>query len=268
MLMGVAIGLSGCSDAKIDNAVKELFAPQRTAQQYMLIAVSDADADLRREAVAKIAESDSRNQDWAIKGFIAIALLESDSQARCVAIRALGGSHDERAATTLLRILNHEEEPPAEVREPDELARWDATAGVARLSAEGAVPQALREKARDTLVTRLTSDDNRHTRIAAARGLGYYAELDVVKTLIERLRDDDFAVVHECESALVRLTGETHNADAAEWERWLEANQSAPFAKAGVIPESRQPRYTNRMEKMAYETGDFFRWLFPGKKPE
>lgn len=262
----LAPALLGCSDGQIDSAVKELFTPKRTPQQYMLIAVSDADADLRREAVVEIAVSDLRGQDWAIKGFIAIALLESDSQARCVAIRALGESRDARAVTTLLRILNHDEEPPAEVRPPDDLARWDATAALARLSADSAVPDDARAATRDTLL-RLTADDSRHVRIAAARGLGYFPDLDVLKALIELLRDEDFAVAHESESALVRLTGVTREADASAWERWLEAQSSDPFAKAGTIPESRQPRYNTKMEKVAYKTGDFFRWLFPGKKP-
>ena len=73
---------------------------------------------------------------WAIKGFIAISLLESDPQTRCVAVRGLGRTGDPRAVDTCLKILNHRAYPAAEVYPPDDLCRWDATDALVSLSAQ------------------------------------------------------------------------------------------------------------------------------------
>jgi HEAT repeat protein len=259
----------GCAEGKfdstLDSAVKKLFKPRRTPQQYMIIAVSDADPDLRRSAVAKVAESKKYDQEWAIKGFIAIALLESDPQARCVAVRALGQTGDPRAVETCLKILNYREHPPAEVRPPDDLCRWDATDALAELSA-GPLPEELRSEVLETFLARLRGDPDRHVRIAAAKGLRHFPEPDALHGLIDGLRDEDFAVVHECENSLAWLTGVTHDCDPYLWEQWLEAHEDTTFARAGQLPESRQPPYEGRWDKLAYKTKEFFRWVFPGRK--
>ena len=260
---------SGCGegsfDATLDTSIKKLFTPKRTPQQYMLIAVSDADPDLRRDAVAKVADGKKYDEEWAIKGFIAIALLESDPQARCVAVRGLGRSADPRAVKTCLKILNHRRHPPAEVRPPDDLCRWDTTAALAELSA-GELPDELRTQVLETLLDRLKSDPDRHVRMAAARGLQHFLDLGAVRGLIEGLRDEDFAVAHQCEHSLAWLTGVTHDCDPYLWEQWLEAHQEDLFAQGGELPESRKPPYEGRWGKSLYKTKQLFQWIFPGSK--
>ena len=261
--------VAGCAeqkfDATLDSAFKKLFKPRRTPQQYMIIAVSDVDPDVRREAVGRIAESKKHDQEWAIKGFVAIALLENDPQARCVAVRALGRTGDRRAVETCLKILNYREHPPAEVRPPDDLCRWDATASLADLSASS-LPEESRSEALETFVGRLRSDPDRHVRIAAARGLQHFAEIEAIRGLIEGLRDEDFAVAHQCEYSLAWLTGTTHDCDPYLWEQWLAEHEQGAFAQVGVLPESRQPPYEGRWDKFTYKTKEFFRWVFPGSK--
>lgn len=271
--MGVCFGaivlaapvLTGCSANSLDAAVKKLFEPERTPQQYMILAVSDADADIRRQSVGRIATSKQQDADWAIKGYNAIALLESDPQARCVAIRALVQARDAQATDTCLKIVNYKEQPPAEVREPEGVVRAEAVSGLARLSEAGAAPEK-RDAVRDTLLDRLASDEDKHVRAAAAGGLGYYPSDDVVKVLIAGLRDEHFTVVHACEGSLVRLTGVTHECNVGAWQAWYETNRSNLFAKAGQIPESRRPRYTNRWEKARHDTQQVAEWLWPGPK--
>lgn len=266
VLLVVATGCSeGGFDATLDSTFKKVFTPKRTPQQYMIIAVSDADPDIRRDAVARVAKSKKCGEEWAIKGFIAIALLESDAQARCVAIRALGRTGDPRAVETCLKILNYRQHPAAEVRPPNDLCRWDATAGLAGLAA-GPLSEELRGAVLETLLDRLQRDSDRHVRIAAARGLQHFAELDVARGLIGGLRDEDFAVVHECEQSLAWLTGITHDCDPYRWEQWLEANGDDAFVRGGTLPESRRPPYEGRWGSMTYKTRQFFRWLFPGSK--
>lgn len=272
LLTSVVCALAGCGEGgietKLDEGFQALFQPRRTPQQYMLVAVSSDDPDLRREAVAHISKSKYYDREWAIKGFVAIALLESEPQTRCVAIRALARTGDPRATETALKILNYERYPPQEVWPPVPLVRWDATQALADLSARGEVPEVHREEVFKTLLDRLRNDSDRHARIAAARGLACYPNEETVSALIEGLRDTDFAVIHQCEESLVKLTGRTHDGDALAWEDWLAANGDRLFAHAGEVPESRQPPYRNRWEKAAYDTQDFIRWLWPGPKPK
>lgn len=263
--------LAGCSgqqsglDATLDAAVKKLFRPRRTPQQYMILAVSDPDPDVRRDAVARVAESKLCNQEWALKGFVAIALLESNSQARCVAIRALGRTSDRRAVETCLKILNYRDYPAAEVRPPDDLCRWDATAVLAGL-AETGLPEELRGQVLATLLERLRVDPDRHVRIAAARGLRAFREEAAVRGLVAGLRDRDFAVAYECENSLAWLTGVTHECDPYRWEQWLEANEADIFAGGGTWPEARKPPAEGWWARLKHNTRQFVQWAFPGRK--
>ncbi len=264
-MLGWAAG--GCSDAQIDTAFKKVFTPKRTPQQYMLVAVSDADPDRRREAVVKVAKSDEYVSEWAIKGFVTIALLENDPQTRCVAIRALGRTGDRRAIETCLKILNADDYPPAEVRPPDELSGWDATAVLAELCLAG-VPDDLRQPCIDTLLKVLSQASSRHARLAAARGLRAFADKAVLDGLIEALRDEDFAVVYECEYSLASLTGVTNGADPYRWNEWVEAHAGRWFEHRGQLPPELRPPYDSKLGAFAYKTREFFRWLVPEAKED
>ncbi len=233
----------------------------------MLVAVADADADKRRSAVARIADSREAEADWAVKGFIAIALLENDTQARLVAIRALARTADPRGVETLLKLLNHADFPPEQVRPPDSLCRWDALDGLAQAAERGAAAAPLHAALRSVFLRHLAEDEDWHARVAAARGLAALPGTpDALDALIGGLRDERFAVVYACEAALVKLTGHTHDANIAAWEAWREQNKAAPFENAGRIPDARRPPYDTRWEKFTYETKQALRWAFPGDK--
>lgn len=272
-LLTIAITLlGGCAegsfDATLDSGFKRIFSTRRTPQQHMLVAVSSNDPDARRDAVTKVADSKKYDQEWAIKGFIAIALLESDAQTRCVAIRALARTGDPRATETALQILNYRDQPPQKIRPPVALCRGDAAEALGTLSEHGQIPEQQRPAVLKALLDRLRLDSDRHVRIAAARGLAYCPEPAAVEALIDGLRDADFAVVHQCEESLVRLTGYTHDCSVLAWEQWLAAHRDDLFASAGRVPESRQPPYHTRWGKFSYESKEFFRWLWPGRKEE
>jgi HEAT repeat protein len=246
--------------------VRELFEPQRSPQENLRLALVEIDPDVRRGAVARVAGSGDFDRDWAVRGFAAIALMDSDSQARCVAIRGLARGGDPAAVETLLKILNSRDHPPEEVRPPDDNTRWDAVEGLLQLALRGRIATEQNERVVAALLDRLSNDSSRDVRIAAARGLGCFPQEPVVEALIQTLREEDFALVHACEGALVRLTGVTHDCDAYAWRQWLEANREALFSQAGTVPESRRPKYTNGVEKFFYEAGDLMRWLYPGAK--
>ena len=250
----------------MNSLVVKVFEPRRSPQQHMLAAFASEDPDVRRDALSKVAAGKSCNSDWAIKGYVVVALLDTDQQSRCVALRALGRTGDPRAVEAALKVLNHEDYPPREVRPPGPICRWDAALALAQLSAGAQVPEELREQVATILAERLRVDPDRHVRTAAAGGLGYYPAEETVQTLIGGLNDEEFAVVHECEESLVRLTGYTHGCDALAWEDWFEAHRGDLFARAGEIPESRRLPYRNRFEKAGYDVKRFVRWLVPARK--
>lgn len=270
MLLGLLPVFVGCAegsfDAKMNAGLQGLLTPRRTPQQELILAVSSEDPDVRRDAVTRIAKSKKYNEEWAIKGLRAIALLESDPQTRCVAIRTLDRSGDARTVEVALMILNNDEYPAREVWPPPPIVRWDAAAALAHYSERDLVPVDKRAEVQRTLQTQLREGHERHTRIAAARGLGNYPDPATVNALIEGLRDDDFAVVYTCEASLVKLTGYTHNCNVLDWETWRDANRDHLFANAGHVPESRRPPYNNRWQKAWYETREFVAFLWPGEK--
>ena len=252
---------------KLDEGIQKLFKPRRSPQQYILIAVSDADPDIRREAATKVAESKKFNEEWAIKGFTAIATLENDPQTRCIAVRGLAHSRESRVVETFLKILNSQDFPPQEVRPPDDLTRWDVTVALADFAGEGLLDER-HEQTRTTLMDRLKNDTSRHVRTSAARGLQFFPQPAVVEALIDGLRDADFTVVHQCEMSLAYLTGVTHDCDPYLWRTWCEEHQSDLFARGGELPEPLRPPYNSRWGKFNHDAKQSIQWLFPGKKGE
>jgi HEAT repeat protein len=265
IVVGALSATVGCSDAQMNTFVIKIFEPKRTPQQHMLVAFAGDDVDQRREALTEVAESDDYAADWAVKGYVAVALLDEDPQARCVAIRALARTGAPQATDVALKIL-YWRRHPGEVRRPGDVCRWDATLALADLSARNAVPAERADEVRAALLDRLRLDEDRFVRTAAARGLGYYPTEEVLRALIGGLNDEAFVVVHECEESLVRLTGVTHECSAYAWEQWLAARDDALFAHAGEVPESRQLPYDNGFEKFSYDMKRFWEWLVPARK--
>lgn len=269
LLWPLCVLLAGCAqgsfDSSLDAGVKSLFSARRTPQQYMILAVSSDDPDVRRDSVEKIAKSKKYNEEWAIKGFAAIALLETNEQTRCIAIRALARTGDPRAVDAALKVLNYEDHP-REVQPPVAVVRSDAALALAELSERGQVPPERYDEVLATLIETLQLDRDRHARIAAARGLAVYFAESAVKTLIQGLRDEDFAVTYRCETSLIALTGHTHECNPVQWETWMTAHRDDLFAHAGEVPETRRPPYANKWQRAMFETKEFFTWLWPGAK--
>ncbi|MFN0134741.1 MAG: HEAT repeat domain-containing protein [Phycisphaerae bacterium] len=256
--------LAGCDQG----GNRKILDGNRSPGEYMIIAVTDPDPDVRREAVGRVARSRKADEEWAVDGFITIALLDSDTQARCVAVRGLEEGRDPRSIDALLKLLNHRNYKPEEVKPPAAVLRADASLALARLCESGMIVESQREPLAATFLNRLSSDEDRHVRIASARGLANFPGDETLRGLIAGLRDTDFAVVHRCEESLVRLTGVSHHCVAAEWERWYEENKGEPFVRAGQVPDSRKPPYSNKLGESWYKTKRFWRTIFPPQKGE
>lgn len=264
--------LTACQDPELDfnlsDLKSDLFEPQRPPRESMLVATSESDADTRREALVRVARSAEYAETWAVDGYVTIALLDTDSQTRCVAIRSLQRIGDDRAIETLLKILSASPETAQSVRPASDVCRADAALGVSHLLEAKKISAENRTAAGGVLRALLKADPNAGVRRAAARGLGFVRERECLDALIAGLRDSEFNVVYECEDALVRLTGETHRTNVADWENWLAQNSENPFAGAGTVPQSRRKPYDGPLGKTTHDMKQTWDWLFPAAAEE
>ncbi len=209
-------------DSSINTTIQEMMV-KRTPQQRAMEALQTENADQRRTLLRKVLESKRATSEWAVRIFALVARTDPDSQVRCLAIKGLRRTADERCAEPLLMILNHKDHPK-KVSPPTPEVRWDATEVLGYMSGFGAVPEEHRDRARRTLVRLVGGDPDRNVRIEAARGLAYYPDASVLTALIQALEDRDFAVRYEAEKSLEELTGQRHDYDPDAWRAWLGPN--------------------------------------------
>lgn len=232
-LMLALVASFGCkqNQAEIDSTVNtwiQEMLVKRTPQQRAIEALQAENPDERRKSLRAVVKNDKAGDEWAVKIFSSVAENDPDPQVRCMAIKGLRRSADERAVEPLLRVLNHKDFP-RKVRPPSDDVRWDATEVLAYISKLRNVPQEHIDWARRTLIRLVTEDPSRNVRICAARGLGSYRHADALTALVRTLEDRDFAVQYEAENSLERLTGRRHNYDADVWRAWL-AKTDDPFS--------------------------------------
>lgn len=236
-----ALPMAGCSDHQ-----KRTWKPRSPADNYRT-ALEAQNADERRDAVARIAESSYVTSEDAFQVLDAVARTDQVSQTRCIAIRALATYKDARPITTLLMILQATT-GAKEALPPDDDVRWETVVAMTQLSRKGGLTGQVPVLVRDILIRLADTDTSRNVRIAAIEALGEFKERPVLLPLVRSLRTQDFAVAERAEGSLIRLTGETHYADADAWEKWL-ASTEEPFANAGRIPPSTRPSGPNWFEE-------------------
>ncbi|MBL8879435.1 MAG: hypothetical protein JNG88_09980 [Phycisphaerales bacterium] len=263
---------AGCQDPELDFNLSDLksdaFEPKKPPRECMLVATSESDADTRREALVRVARSGEFTEPWAVDGYVTVALLDTDSQTRCVAIRALERVGNDRAIEALLKILSATAETAQTVRPASDVCRADAALSVSRLLDRGTVSDENRAAAGRALRPLVKVDAHAAVRRAAARGLGFVRERENLDVLIAGLRDAEFNVVYECEESLVRLTGVTHRTNVTDWETWLAQNAENPFVNAGHVPDSRHKPYDGPFGKTAHDMKQTWDWLFPAAAEE
>ncbi len=223
----------GCSDAQ-----KRMWRP-RSAQDNYAAALDASNADQRREAVARIAESHYVESQDAFDVLDAVARTDPVSQIRCIALRALAGYRDGRPVPTLLAVL--QARPGSDEALPgDEHVRWEAVRALNALTRRGVLTEPQRQAATVLLTGMLETENDRQARIAVIEGLGLHRDRRVLTPLIGSLRNEDFAIADAAERSLIALTGVTHDYDADAWARWV-AEASDPFEKAGQVPVTTRP---------------------------
>lgn len=231
---GLLLLATGCSDAQ-----KRAWDP-RTPEENFRNALEGPSADVRRDAVARIAESNYFAREDAFQVLEVVARTDSVEQVRCIAIRALARYYDDRPVRPLIAILRATPETKTEALPGGEEVRWEAVTGLRELERRGVIEGEQRSACVDLLIRLAESDPSRNVRIVATQSLGAYHDRRVLAPLIRTLRNEDFALADAAERSLIALTGVTHDYDPNAWEKWA-AEASDPFANAGQTPVTTKP---------------------------
>lgn len=229
---------AGCTGPSRSN---EGWFNRKSPRQWLDIALEHPQPDERRKAVAALANGPEGGADWAATAFDSIARTDPDGMVRAAAVRGLARSADGRTVPTLVKLLNSNE-----VRLDDTLpapgpVRWEAAQLLEHLHERDAVPPSERETVLAAVRMRADHDTDRNVRLSALSTLGYYKDARVFPVLIAALQSRDFAIQRRAEHALYRLTGQSHELDAAAWHDWLSKTPD-PFAQAPPASAPSPPR--------------------------
>ena len=243
-ILTVCCVLPGCS------AHKKRQMKYRSSKQNFTTALESEDANARRDAVVRIAESGYFASDDGFIVLDTVARTDPAQPIRCVAIRALGRYDDHRPIATLLAVLDTDDAKP-DALPADDNVQWETVTALTQLAGKDLLTDPQRELVRDVLIKMLEAETSRNVQIEAAKGLHFFPDRSVLLPLIRLLRGNDFALADRAERSLIALTGTTHHYDADAWETWLAATQD-PFQNAGQtpdIPESAGPSWWDKKKR-------------------
>lgn len=245
-------------DSGLNIAIQDMMT-KRTPQQRAMEAIQSDDPDHRRKLLTEVLKSSSVRSEWAVKVFATIAKTDPEPQVRCMAIKGLRRSADDRVIEPILMILNQKDYPKVMPAPPE--VRWDATEVLSLMSDLGAIPVEHQDWAKRTLIRLATEDTDRNVRIFATHALGNFFGPDVPLVLLQALEDRDFAVRYEAERALRKLTGENHNYDTDEWRSWLSQHRDIASTRPTSQPDeigAEQAETKNFWEKTREGTRSLF----------
>ncbi|HSV13665.1 MAG TPA: HEAT repeat domain-containing protein [Tepidisphaeraceae bacterium] len=184
-----------------------------------------SNADWRRLGIIDLVSSwDYARKPPYTTRYQQIAQHDPDYTVRAMAIRALNISRDASATPIFIAALDDD----------NELVRLEATKALANVPDPAAVPALLRhlQGQRETLATAVgrpaASEEAKDVRIAAADALRHYRTLDVARTLVTYLNENEFGVAWQSRQSLRALTGRDLKYDQAAWLNYLTGPEK-PF---------------------------------------
>lgn len=193
--------------------------------------------DERRQGVIGLSQSRDAASDWAMRVYDTVARTDTDPMVRCAAIRAMTAWAGSPQVPTALKLLRSDAGKTADVRPAPGPVRWETAKLLEAVAREGGYEDSQREEIVATLLDRAAKDQDRLVRLTVIETLGYFPQQPVPAALVDVIElEDDFALQHAAENALVTLTGVTHHHDADAWRKWL-AETPNPFEHAGELPE-------------------------------
>ena len=173
-------------------------------------------ADARREGIADLSTRFAFARVPPYTGrYKQIAKTDPDLTVRAMAIRALNICRDPSATAIFVAALDDDAEP----------IRLEGAKALANVPDPAAVPGLLRlvRGVRQQLIDGHPAMmvEDRDVRIAAADALRHYPTLDVERSLVGYLNENEFAVSWQARQSLVALTGHDLLYDESAWLQYL-----------------------------------------------
>lgn len=234
------LSTTGCSSSRSDG---KWFKKPKTSQDYLDMALEGQSGDERRRGVIGLANSRDGKTEWAMKVFDTIARTDVNAAVRCAAIAAMVPASGAEQVPTALNILSSESERIEGTRAVPGAVRWEAAKLVLFVIERYSYEESQRGKIVQVLLERMAVDKDRNVRLTAMEALSYFPEPPIPSALVDVMEEDDFALQHAAERALIALTGQTHHHDPKAWRKWI-AETPDLFKDMGRTPPEIQSANT------------------------
>lgn len=211
-------GTTGCSSSRSDG---KWFKKPKSSQDYLDMALEGQSGDERRKGVIGLANSRDGKTEWAMKVFDTIARTDVNTAVRCSAIAAMTPASGAEQVPTALNILSSESERIEGTRIAPGAVRWEAAKLLLFVIERYSYEESQRGKIVQVLLERMAIDKDRNVRLTAIEALSYFPEPPIPSALVDVMEEDDFAIQHAAEMALIALTGQTHHHDPKAWRKWI-----------------------------------------------
>lgn len=204
------------------------------------MALEGSTGDERRRGVIGLAKSRDGNTEWAMKIYDTIARTDVDTAVRCTAVAALVPAAGPEQVSTAIRILSSTSQQIEDVRPAPDAVRWEAAKLLLSIIANYSYDESQRGEIVQALLERLARDKDRNVRLTSIDALSYFAQDPIPGALVDVMeQEEDFALQHAAETALITLTGHTNHHDPKAWRKWL-AETADPFKDMGQSPPELQ----------------------------
>lgn len=204
------------------------------------MALEGQTGDERRKGVIGLAGSRDGKTEWAMKVFDTIARTDVNTAVRCAALAAMVPAAGAEQVPTATKILSSDSQQIENVRSAPGAVRWEAAKLLLSIIQNSAYEESQRGQIVQVFLERLARDKDRNVRLTSIDGLSYFAQQPIPTALVDVMeQEDDFALQHAAETALITLTGHTQNHDAKAWRKWL-AEHPDPFEEMGQTPPELQ----------------------------
>jgi hypothetical protein len=230
---GVVGALAGCQTLGQDlSEMGDALTPTSPGEAARMM-VDPHDPDNRRRGTVLIANSTFGGADPYMAAYRDMVVNEPDPLARAEAITALGrfGGPDDAPAIA------------ANLGDGQYQVRWEAAKSLQRIHNPEVVGLLLR--------VLLNRDEQSDIRVAAAVGLGQYAQDRVFQGLVGALDARELAVNAAAAKSLRTLTGQDFGLDPKPWLEWYNATDE-PFADQQEYLYPTYQREETFLEKLAF----------------
>lgn len=227
LMVASSLVCHGCSRSK-HRFKPVLLMTEADAGRLCRITLEHEDADVRRQAVDRLAHSRYLTRPSVLQTIAVVARLDQSEPVRCTAITALGRQPVPIAIDAILAILGSGPDAP-QVRPPTGRVVAVAITVLFTVVRNDGLETDTFADVQETAARILTTEPSRDARLVAAKLLGEFSSREAVVTLVRAMTQRDFGVVYEAEKSLYKLTGRRFDCDPIRWERWYRFIDD-PFA--------------------------------------